>query len=136
MSITLRAIGSMRFAGMTLPGNGCRVNGSYTVTGSSDRLPARARSVGTVDRRVTELRWRRKSKFANANVRLRHSGPPTLTPNWLRSNGGSSPSVSNALRAFRAWLRKYSYAESSNRLLPLRVMTFTWPAALRPYSAL
>ena len=56
-SISVRAIGDIRVAGIRLPGNGRRVSGSWIRTGSSEKSPLRIAIVGTVITFATPDLW-------------------------------------------------------------------------------
>ena len=55
--------------------------------GELEKSPRRSAGFGTVARNVRPCVERRPSYPPNAKTLFRRSGPPEVTPYWLRSNG-------------------------------------------------
>src|SRR4051812_3273379 len=94
------AAGSIRWAGITLPGNTVRSAGfefeagSYIVVPVALKLPPRISAVGMVKNFggepcrtvVRSQSTKKKSLFLPLNTFGIQTGPPKATPNWLRMN--------------------------------------------------
>src|SRR3954449_2408032 len=94
------AAGSIRWAGMTLPGNAVRSAGfgleagSYILVPVALKLPPRISAVGMVRNFggepcrtvVRSQSTKKKSLFLPLKSLGIHTGPPNATPNWLRIN--------------------------------------------------
>src|SRR5579863_6444046 len=75
------AVGSSRFLGMTLPGNGALLSGSTGGILDCEKSPLRSSAVGTMALFRNELMiWRRPEYVPKKNVLFLRMGPPMLPP--------------------------------------------------------
>ena len=149
-SSSSRATGSMRSAGIVLPGNGCASRRLRPAPSSPGRRsPARGRAIGSVKTpwRCSSGRARSRSpsgrwSAAGPGSRRRRTsdpariGPPTTPPNCCRRNVGlTGVGRAKKLRAFSASCRTNSKACHETRCVPAFVVRLTTPPLKRPNSA-